>query len=177
MLFRSENGVLRTFDGGQTWTPCNLDQPARDLVALAASPAFQEDYNVFAAFESGVFRGYKAGSMWERLPIPERALPATGIALTMRSIFVGSAEGLWRSDDGYTWDLVPETAGLSIAALAMSTNAKWLALTGGGRAGWNSRASATSASRPGASAYPAARNQEMRRCRSIRCDGPPCHGL
>jgi photosystem II stability/assembly factor-like uncharacterized protein len=130
-----ENGVLRTVDGGQTWTPCNLDQPTRDLVALAASPAFQEDYNIFAAFESAVFRGYKAGSTWERLPIPERALPATSIALTMRCIFVGSAEGLWRSDDGYTWDLVPETAGLPITALAMSANASWLAFTGGGRAG------------------------------------------
>jgi len=130
-----ENGVLRTMDGGQTWTPCNLDQPARDLVALAASPAFQEDYNVFAAFESGVFRGYKAGSTWERLPIPERALPASGIALTQRCVFVGSAEGLWRSDDGATWDLVPATAGCPITTIAMSNDARWLAFAGGGRVG------------------------------------------
>jgi photosystem II stability/assembly factor-like uncharacterized protein len=130
-----DKGLLRTMDGGQTWTPCNLGLADRALVALAASPAFQEDYNIFAAFETGVYRGYKAGSQWERLPLPERALPATSVALTMRCVFVGSASGLWRSDDGATWELVPDCADIPVTALAMSGNARWLGLAGPGFVG------------------------------------------
>ncbi len=123
-----EKGMLRTMDAGQTWTPCNLGLTDLAVVALAASPAFQEDYNIFAAFEGGAYRGYKAGSQWERLALPDDALPTTSIALTMRSIFVGTARGLWRSDDGATWEALSEFADAPVMSLATSGDSRWLAV-------------------------------------------------
>ena len=128
-----DKGLLRTMDAGQTWTPCNLGLTDLAVVALAASPAFQEDYNLFAAFEGGAYRGYKAGSQWERLGLPDEVLPTTSIALTMRSIFVGTASGLWRSDDGATWEAIPEFADAPVLSLASSSESTWLAIAVPGR--------------------------------------------
>lgn len=123
-----DQGMLRSMDGGTTWAPCNLNLSDRAVVCMAASPAFHEDYNVFAALETGVYRGFKAGSQWQRLPLPEEALPPTCLTLTLRCIFVGCDAGLWRTDDGENWESMPDFAGEQVLALASSMDAKWLAV-------------------------------------------------
>ncbi|HEY66337.1 MAG TPA: hypothetical protein G4O02_17440 [Caldilineae bacterium] len=121
-----EGHILRSTDGGETWTPCAVGIPATVLTFDHTAK------RMWAATGDGyLFASRNGGASWEGLPrapfVGEQVLAVAPSPFIEEdhTILVGSLaqEGsiarLWRSlDDGRTWDLVYET----------KTEVPWLAL-------------------------------------------------
>ncbi len=123
-----EDGVLRTSDDGQHWNAWNFGLLDLETLALAVSPNFAADENVFVATASGVFRSTNGGRAWRELafagdgPAAEDALPPTGVAVIDDTVVVSSeTKGLFYSrDNGDTW--FKRVAFRSGQTLALSTS-------------------------------------------------------
>ncbi|MBK9233460.1 MAG: hypothetical protein IPO15_22100 [Anaerolineae bacterium] len=61
-------GVLKTTNGGTTWSAVNNGLTILDVRDLAASPSYQTDHTLFAGTASGgIFKSTNGGAAWVRL--------------------------------------------------------------------------------------------------------------
>lgn len=106
-------GVARSTDGGATWEPANDGLHATLLMALALSPAFDQDNTVFAAsLEAGLLVSTDGGATFaarnEGLADTSvfRVVASPGYAEN-RTLFAATGAGVYRSRDGAaTWRAV-----------------------------------------------------------------------
>lgn len=100
-------GVLRSRDGGRTWTPRSAGLPASEVLALGADPA--GGYLYAGLQNGGVYRSADQGGRWEKA---NAGLPSSvqTLGFDPRSpsvVFAGTANGLFRSlDRGRRWSRV-----------------------------------------------------------------------
>ncbi|MCA1669662.1 MAG: hypothetical protein LC793_20180, partial [Thermomicrobia bacterium] len=137
------DGILRSDDGGRTWTGANPGLMDLTVLALAFSPDAARDRIGFAATTSGLYRTRNGGKSWREvaLPLDEPAVQCVAISPTFsrdRLVLAGTeSDGLWRSDDGgANWDVISVLPDGGIGAIAFSTHAAdadWIAVaTDGG---------------------------------------------
>jgi len=107
LLAATSNGVLRSDDGGRTWT-----QPILESAGEVSSFAVSNDHAdlVVAATRSGFFRSKDGGDTWKRVS-PELVGVTPHAIVFMpsddRVLFATTSGGLFRSDDrGSTWGRV-----------------------------------------------------------------------
>ncbi len=106
-------GILKTTDGGQTWTK-SLDWNLEEMTGvqdLLINPLRPE--TVFAATTKGLYRSYDAGATWEKIFYPDMAIdiemhPAdTGRLYVSFGNFNSPVSGVFRSlDGGQTFELL-----------------------------------------------------------------------
>jgi len=121
-------GVLRSVDGGETWTASSLASPPPAVSCLAISPAFEEDGVVLAGTtEDGVFRSATHGSHWARwnfglLDLHVYCLAISPGFATDETLFAGVESGLFRSTNGgRAWREVELAVGYEpVVSLALS---------------------------------------------------------
>ncbi|MBC7237848.1 MAG: hypothetical protein H5T69_18555, partial [Chloroflexi bacterium] len=101
-----QNGVLRSDDGGLSWSSWSTGLASLAVADLAVSPNFATDQTVLAATGRGLARTPSAGKRWFSVGPAVSAL-SVAIAGGVGEPFVafgGTAIGLYRSDDGgQTW--------------------------------------------------------------------------
>lgn len=121
-------GVLRSFDGGETWFATVLDSPPPAVSALAISPAFVEDGVLLAATtEDGIFRSANRGSHWARWNFGLLDLTVYCLAISHdfeedETLFAGVESGVFRSTNGgRAWREVDLSVGFEpVISLALS---------------------------------------------------------
>ncbi|HYU33162.1 MAG TPA: YCF48-related protein [Thermoanaerobaculia bacterium] len=100
------SGVMKSTDGGDTWTPTGF---TNDAIAFAASPRG----DLWAGWGGGLFRSNDGGATWTQ--VTAGLLPLTGIwriAIAPSAPSVLYAEGaLFDQDAGYFFDLYVSTDG------------------------------------------------------------------
>jgi hypothetical protein len=123
------DGVLRSEDGGRTWSGANPGLLDLTILALALSPSFAQDRIAFAATASGLYRTRNGGRSWRAVEVGSDDLAVQSLALSPRFaedrvVLAGTeADGLLRSDDaGDSWQPVEALAGQGVTALAFSAH-------------------------------------------------------
>ncbi|MGI8687082.1 MAG: YCF48-related protein [Thermomicrobiales bacterium] len=123
-----QDGILRSDDGGRTWTGVNPGLMDLTVLALAFSLDAARDRTGFAATTSGLYRTRNGGKSWREVAVPldESAVQCLAISPAFvhdRLVFAGTErDGLWRSDDGGTnWEAVPGLPDGGIGAIAFSS--------------------------------------------------------
>ena len=118
------DGLLRTTDGGRTWTGANPGLRDLAVQALALSPNFAYDGVGFVALATGLKRTRNGGKAWRAVDLPALTLAVQCLALSPDFArdglaFAGTETlGLLRSSDGGThWMAVPDLAGESVLAV------------------------------------------------------------
>jgi photosystem II stability/assembly factor-like uncharacterized protein len=123
------HNVLRTTDGGRTWTPIHHGLETLSVHAFAIDAIDNEDMPsslrvLYAGTVEAVYRSSDSGETWQASPMINRAL--TTFALTVHPtqpgvVFAGTTEGVYRSDDiGQTWKAAGhESLDATVAALAV----------------------------------------------------------
>lgn len=112
-------GVLRSTDGGASWTRAN--QGLADLLARSAAiDPGNPDVLVAGMLSTGLFRTADRGTRWARtsygLPAPQNygVLVYKVLATAPGVFYTISGSRLWKStDSGLTWDLLPDFGGFS----------------------------------------------------------------
>jgi photosystem II stability/assembly factor-like uncharacterized protein len=107
LLAATPNGLIRSLDGGQTWTQPTLGS-ASEVSDLALSPTDLD--LVVAATQSGIFRSTDGGESWRRVS-SELGHVTPHALIFMPSddhiLFATTSGGLFRSgDQGDTWHRV-----------------------------------------------------------------------
>lgn len=103
-------GVLRSSDDGGTWFAAGLSQPPPLVVALALSPAFEEDGALLAASaEDGIFASTDRGVSWRAWNFGLIDLNVNALAwATAELAFAGTESGIFRSrNGGRAWRALP----------------------------------------------------------------------
>jgi len=94
-----EGGLLRSLDGGETWSPIE----GSEIVAASFLSIHPRTGYLLAAGPKGVFRSATRGETWEKTA----DFSATGLSRSRvkpEEIWASSAQSLWRStDDGLSW--------------------------------------------------------------------------
>lgn len=105
-----EDGVFVSRDRGYRWSTWNFGLLDLNILALAVSPAFDEDETVYAAVESGIFRSTNGGRAWREIPFEIDHAPVLSLAISSQFsedfvVFAGTEQhGLFKSEDGgQTW--------------------------------------------------------------------------
>jgi photosystem II stability/assembly factor-like uncharacterized protein len=99
-------GILRSFDGGQTWHVVELPSPPPVVSALVISPDYVRDGIVFAStVEDGVFRTSNRGGLWAAWNFGLLDLNTLCLAISPgfardETLFVGTDSGIFRSTNG-----------------------------------------------------------------------------
>ncbi len=98
-------GVLRSADGGGTWSPVLADRPVREIAVAPASPR-----TVYAASYGEVFKSTDAGKNWSLVAAPVSddrelilgivAAPSSSGTLYALVLPLLGGQDLFRSDDG-----------------------------------------------------------------------------
>ena len=100
----TNNGVFRSTDGGDSWTPTNSGLANIAVLALAINPATRD---IFAGTDSnGVFRSTDNGNSWTPANTGLRTIGVGSLAINSNGhIFSGTERnGVFRStDNGNTW--------------------------------------------------------------------------
>jgi acetyl esterase/lipase len=103
-------GVLRSDDGGQTWTELNEAQGLNgryipSLFMHPENPDILIAATSYLSAEHGVFATYDGGDNWQKVLASEVSMEGVEIATSDPNIWYAAAENLfWRSDDaGQTW--------------------------------------------------------------------------
>ena len=98
-----ENGILRTNDGGQTWTNASFGLESLEVTALT----WVDSTTILAATGTGIYRSRDAGRGWKRLYLDDEAEIEALTALPDGTLLAALANGgLLRSrDDGRRWTL------------------------------------------------------------------------
>ena len=126
------DGVLRSEDGGNTWSGANAGLLDLTVLSLAVSPRFESDGTAFAGTASGVYRTRNRAESWRELD--------TGFAQTAVQCLIAGPDGLvlagteedgllYSRDAGTTWQTSPAFAGRTVTALAISSRGTIAAAT------------------------------------------------
>ena len=121
-------GVLRSVDGGDTWSASILDSPPPAVSAMAISPNFVEDGVVLAATtEDGIYRSATHGTHWARWNFGLLDLTVFCLAISPgfaqdETLYAGVESGIFRSTNGgRAWREVDLPIGYeSVLSLALS---------------------------------------------------------
>jgi hypothetical protein len=132
------DGILRSEDGGRTWTGANAGLLDLTAICLAVSPCFVSDRTGFAGTASGLYRTRNGARSW-RVIETGRDDPAVQCLLVSpsfpddRLILAGTeADGLLRSVDGGTsWHSPPTLNEGGVTALAYGSGTFAAATQGG----------------------------------------------
>ncbi len=110
LLAGAIGGVLRSLDGGQTWSVFDAPAPPPVFSSLAFSPGFAADGLAFAGtLEDGVFRTEDRGRTWAAwnfglldLAVLDIAVtpPGPGSRRTDNTLFAATETGVFRSTNG-----------------------------------------------------------------------------
>lgn len=117
VYFGHHQGVLKSVDGGVTWSPVLRQGDAMSLVAV-------DDALIMAGHE--VFmRSDSAGAIWKFVgtDLPDQDIHGFAVSPSNPKVFFAFvvSYGLWRSDDaGATWALVSKELPDSVLALAVA---------------------------------------------------------
>lgn len=113
----AEDGVLRSIDQGERWTPWNIGLLDHRIIALALSPAFAIDETVVAATEAGIFFSTNGGRSWRPATFPRESAPVICLATLPYSsqdfaVYAGTESGalLVSRDRGRSWSEMPGVA-------------------------------------------------------------------
>src|SRR4051794_2997712 len=112
------NGVLRSADGGASWTPaCTAPFVGQGFYALEVDPG--NGQRLFAGTTGGLYVSTDAGTTWTQ----RRSVATFAIVPGTSEWLASSTDGLFRStDNGTTWNAVPlPGAPASFVRLAIST--------------------------------------------------------
>jgi len=92
------NGILKSTDGGNTWTPINNGLTANDVYAVAINPSSSNQ--IFAGTEMGLFVSNNGGTTWGRAggTLPGRIV--TELDYSSSVLLVVTELGLYRSSNG-----------------------------------------------------------------------------
>jgi photosystem II stability/assembly factor-like uncharacterized protein len=119
-------GILRSEDAGRTWAGANPGLVDLTVLALALSPAFEQDRIGFAGSASGLYRTRNGAQAWRAVDTGLDDPPVQCLAISPRFaedrlVLAGTeADGLLRSvDAGTTWEIVPSLGRRGVAALAI----------------------------------------------------------
>lgn len=127
----AEDGVFRSIDQGEHWTPWNIGLLDHRISALALSLAFVVDETVLAATETGIFYSTNGGRSWRMSAFSRESDPALCLAVSISSspdslVYAGTESGalLVSHDKGRSWSEIPGVAtdDQPINALACVTN-------------------------------------------------------
>lgn len=99
LLAGTTEGVYRTDDASATWTLLNDGLDRTDVRALLSLP----EGDLLAGTEGGGLFRYKPSLGWEQQPSPDAFVYFLHRA-TSGSLFAGTENGLYHSDDGVAWD-------------------------------------------------------------------------
>lgn len=122
----AEDGVFRSTDRGERWTPWNIGLLDHHIIDLAISPMFTVDETVFAATETGVFLSVNGGRSWRPSVLPFDEDPVQCLAVSSSptqgiAVYAGTERGalLISRDKGKIWHTVTgiTTEGQPINAL------------------------------------------------------------
>ncbi|MCY4023223.1 MAG: hypothetical protein OXF32_07230 [Anaerolineaceae bacterium] len=103
-------GVLRSSDGGGTWFTAALSNPPPLVVALALSPAYEEDGALLAgSAEDGIFASTDRGVTWRGWNFGLIDLNVNALAWATPSLaFAGTESGIFHSrNGGRAWRPLP----------------------------------------------------------------------
>ncbi len=119
-----QDGVLRSDDGGRTFTGANAGLLDLTVMALALSPDFERDGTAFLASASGLYRTRNGGKSWRPVDV-DAAVQCLYVSPSLTQdglVLAGTeSEGLLRSDDtGAHWEAVSEFPCTGITAIARS---------------------------------------------------------
>ena len=117
------SGVIKSSDGGKTWTDVTKDLGNRNVNALAIDLKNSSFPNtiIYAGTAGGVYKSTNGGGTWTAVNTGLGAnLTVTALAVDTRTtpvtIYAGTAGGIFMStDDGANWSAVP--TGLSITSV------------------------------------------------------------
>ncbi|MCX6017694.1 MAG: hypothetical protein NTZ50_04190 [Chloroflexi bacterium] len=100
----TQDGVLRSTDGGATFHAWNFGLIDMHVNALLVSPDFAHDATIFAATDHAVFQSTNSGRAWRELPLPAEAVPCTALAFGHKGALLVGIEGagLWSAPAPYT---------------------------------------------------------------------------
>jgi hypothetical protein len=129
----STRGAYRSEDGGETWTLATDGLSGMLVEDLAASNARPETVRV-ASEHAGAFTSEDAGVSWRRMEMSFPAAFALAVdPMDVDVAYIGSVQGVYRTEDGETWDLVsvPVTHHTHIEALAVSPLSPTVLYAGG----------------------------------------------
>ena len=102
--------VLRSVDGGRSWTAAESPFPAGVVRALLPSPTYGADQTLFALLDDGaLYRSRDGGRTWRAMAQPLDRLAILDAAGPRLDLFGARAGQLLRSDDGETWTPVGPT--------------------------------------------------------------------
>ena len=130
-IFAGYNGgLLRSLDGGETWTNSDFPPPAPAIVALVVSPTFPNDRLVFAGtLADGVFYSPDGGARWKtgNLGLIDMNVLCLGISPNFaadQTVLAGTHSGLFCSRTaGRAWREVDLPCGYdAVLSLALSPN-------------------------------------------------------
>ena len=128
-------GLFRSTDRGESFVPLNLPRRSavRDVRDVAVSPL--DPTHILVATRSGSFDSLDGGETWQPLPGRVGRIAALSVAFLdnpLRSILIGSSEGLFRSDDdgkNYLLQLLAEGGrDQAISSIAFEPNRQIIAV-------------------------------------------------
>jgi photosystem II stability/assembly factor-like uncharacterized protein len=118
----STTHVLKTTDGGETWTPSDtgLIQPAFfGITSLAIDPRRPAVLYASPGYATGVFKTGDGGATWAASGLEGLFVYAVVVDPTSSTVFAGTSSGVFRSlDGGATWTPRGLTKGIVALALA-----------------------------------------------------------
>lgn len=107
-------GVFRSLDGGDSWTPVNTGLAEQNVTSLAVSGT-----TVYAGTRDGVFR-LEHDDSWKHVGLSGAAVATIAAESGTNRLYAGTwADGVFRSPSGVSWQYWG-LAGLPIRALAVS---------------------------------------------------------
>jgi photosystem II stability/assembly factor-like uncharacterized protein len=98
------SGVLKTVDGGASWTTANGALPATNVLALAIDPSTPS--TLFAGTDAGVFKSTNSGKSWSAANGGQASMPQSTVnALAIGSdspvtLYAATSRGVFKSIDG-----------------------------------------------------------------------------
>jgi photosystem II stability/assembly factor-like uncharacterized protein len=112
----STNGVFRSTDGGQSWTPANVGLPYRNADNLAISPGSPGSPVTLYASVGGLHKSTDNGVTWTPTGLDSSARVIALSPASPETLVVTTSTGIRRSDDGgATWRDLARPAGSSSA--------------------------------------------------------------
>ena len=102
----TDDGVLRSDDGGMTWQAWNFGLLDHNVLSLALSPGFALDRTILAGTSSGLFRSANSGKSWQAIELDGGFAEITGLVSASNSTLFAIVDesSLYRStDSGSTW--------------------------------------------------------------------------